>query len=1324
MELTSDQSRGIKAFIQDWSKNATFELETSFGAGGVVDSNTFLQIAQRLRTKGFRVLAQEDYLNILTPNQVRFTLQGLGILQNYCKDNTLDGKIFSAMVKDRTYQQGNNIDIREYDIRVKMRREVELSKEDHRVADIISKWNTQQKAFRLIRRWSFEGKGIRVDLSMVRQSPSDAKGQFQWSTTFLERNILPEVPRYEVEVELLHNTEDTDTAEKALASLIRGMGEVQRAIQKNSLLIRTSVIQSVRKDYMELVGTDKFRGVGPVTLQVQNMIEQVEDGVPNVRTGYNVTDKADGLRALGYVNPKGELFLLDQSMNVYRTGLTNDACANSLVDGEWVTFTKEGEAINHYLIFDIYYYEQKAVSHLPFMTFKEHQPDLGSENRYSTMLKWDTDWKKDVQVAKGVTESNRLMVALKRFEFAEDRRIFLGCAQILNQNETRLYHTDGLILTSNSEPIPNKAGVRFNQQFKWKPAIDNTVDFLITYERNAEFSSLDQISNGIDPESNGDIRYKTMRLYVGSAKGAGNDNPRAVILDRLEIVKEREVDTKYKPNLFTPLDFQDTMANTCHVLVQRNPDTGEEYTVTEDTEEPIPNRSIVEMRYDPSREPGWRWIPARIRHDKTERLLRAMARGGTIKYSGMMNDEAVANSVWNSIHDPVTESMIRNGSEQPTELEMKDILKIRESDMGKKYYERKAPKENLVLIKGLQDFHNKYIKNELLLQNGLKGGNKTILDLACGKGGDLYKWINGQARYVMGVDYAADNITNPQDGAYKRYVEAIIKFRNRTLPQMVFAIGNSAKRIIDGEAGANPEERDILRSVFGRSEPEGPVPSYVQQVMAGTFRAGADLAACMFALHYFFKDEAMLGGFLRNLEETVKPGGLFMGCCFDGDKVFSLLRGVQKGHSKTGSEGDVPIWTITKEYDHDMLVPDETSVGLSINVEFISIGSAQREYLVSFEFLKKKMKEIGFRLLDEHECKELHLKESTNTFDVSYNMTAKKYPMPDAVKQFSFLNRWFIFKRDREQPDVPAIELEDVADLPSVKAEAPSAKPAVPSVKPLAKPAVPSVKAEAVPSAKPAVPSVPSVKPSEAKSMKKKVIEEEKKDDSVAPSVLPEASRTFTKAELFEFGSDVPDRDSLEIKDPFASKYMALIAPFPIPDPDDATLVYPSVDHFLAGMRIKHASNRPEQAVSLFGRGSQLHQAFLSKRRVGSIKSESPKDFELRTDEATEIRKRLTKTALASSKTVLDDAKWNQVKDRFLMEGLRYRWEHDQRFHTIVEAARNRGKYLLFTVSSTARNAFASELGGTRSMAAATAGQIVGQNKVGRFIMELAGFQF
>ena len=275
MDLTLDQSKQLSGFVQDWYTHPLLELEATFGQGGVVDSNTFLHIAQRIRAKGWKVLPQQDYLNILTPNQIRFTLDGLGIIQSYCRDDHLDGKDFTSMMKDRAFPE-SNVDLREYHMRVKMRRESPLGQEDPRIVDLLKQWPTLRKAFRLIRRWSFEGHGIRVDLSMVRQSPYVAgRSEYVWSQRFLQHNVLMEVPRYEVEVELLHGTEHTSSPERALTSLIRGCGEILRAIQKNSLLIRASVAQKVRSEYEIMTGSEKFRGVGPVTLQVKNMTKDI-----------------------------------------------------------------------------------------------------------------------------------------------------------------------------------------------------------------------------------------------------------------------------------------------------------------------------------------------------------------------------------------------------------------------------------------------------------------------------------------------------------------------------------------------------------------------------------------------------------------------------------------------------------------------------------------------------------------------------------------------------------------------------------------------------------------------------------------------------------------------------------------------------------------------------------------------------------------------------------------------------------------------------------------------------------------------------------------
>lgn len=1316
MDLTSDQFKVATKFVQDWFKDKKLELETTFGAGGVIDSTTFLQIAQRLRNKGFEVIPQDDRLSIITPNHIRLSLLGLGVLQQYCKDDTLEGKPFSAMFKDRAFPD-SNLDLKEYDIRFKIRREEDLSPSDPRVAVLLTNWDKQKKAFRLIRRWTFRGKGIRIDMSMVRQTPNiPGRGEFQWSTSFQQNNVFNEVPRYEVEVELLHDTEYTDSPEKALKALIGGVGEVQRAIQKNTLLIRNSVINAVRNEYQIMTRSEKFRGVNPVTLKTRNITEEVDPDVVNIRSGYNVTDKADGLRAMGFVNKAGEFFLIDMSLNVYRTGLRNKKCAESLVDGEWVTISKDGNAINHYLIFDIYYAkDKKNVSSLPFVTYKNDIIDIEAESRHNAIRKWYEDWREDGEIiAKGLTEGTRLIVSVKRFQFAtaNNATIFRACAAILDT--ARIYNTDGLIITTNSDPIPDRPGVRWIKQFKWKPSKDNTVDFLINFERDTNIPTIDKITTTIHPSSDNTIQYKTMRLYVGSDKDAAFDNPRLTILLQQPIPTEKGTN-KYKPALFNPMEFPDTMANTCNVSIEVDPETGEEYVSTEDSKEPIQDRSIVEMRYDPSRDSGWRWIPTRIRHDKTERLIKASLKKGPIKYSGMMNDEGVANDVWDSIHNPITESMIRSGNEQPSEEESKVLLKLHDTDVGKKYYERKAPKEDIGLVQGMLDFHNKYIKNEILLKRALRGGNKHVLDLACGKGGDLYKWLFNRARYVVGIDTAGENITNPNDGAYKRYIEAVVEFGYDRVPKMVFVIGNSSKNIVSGEAGATPEERDILRNVFGKYEPEGSVPKYVQSVMAGTYRAGTDVAACMFALHYFFENQATLEGFIKNLSETVKIGGLFIGCCFDGDKVFNLLRGLDRGRSKSGTIGDTPVWTITKDYDREELLPDDESVGLAIDVEFISIGTTHKEYLVPFELLKKKLKAIGFELLEKKALEDFGLNASTNTFNVSYEMIQgireggkkrnegrRTYTMPDAVKEFSFLNRWFIFKRMGEVgiSEIPKIEL-DVPKITEVDV------------------------------------GLEEIKREESKRAESKGAEESKgeedetKEDSASETgasdigaILPPRDKKFSDVEIFRFGIDARQLDILHVKDAKGNndinvgRWLGLAAPFPQIDPDDSSIKYPSIEHYLAAMKFKLASNKPDLAKTLMSTSGQIHQKFLRKRRIEQIKQESPPDFELLGEEAVEVRKIMTKKELNSFRVVIDEDKWIPIKDRILMDALKYRWEHDKRFRDTVEAARNAGKYMLY---STKIKSVASELGGVRDISSS---KISGENKVGRFIMELAGFKF
>lgn len=64
--------------------------------------------------------------------------------------------------------------------------------------------------------------------------------------------------------------------------------------------------------------------------------------------------------------------------------------------------------------------------------------------------------------------------------------------------------------------------------------------------------------------------------------------------------------------------------------------------------------------------------------------------------------------------------------------------------------------------------------------------------------------------------------------------------------------------------------------------------------------------------------------------------------------------------------------------------------------------------------------------------------------------------------------------------------------------------------------------------------------------------------------------------------------DKLAIGDKGAARWLAPTAPFPIQDSEGT--VYPSMDHYLAGMRFKLASNKPEIASAVFARDGTIHQ--------------------------------------------------------------------------------------------------------------------------------------
>jgi hypothetical protein len=1289
MELYSAEAKGLGVLIKDWFSHPETELEATFGVKGKVDVGTFLDIVGRLKAKGYVAKPQVDRLSIILPDQVRFQINGFGVIQQYCRDDRIVGKPFEAMIKDRTVGQASNLDLEEYNVRIKSRRELPLDKNDPKIQEILSTWGQQKKAFRLIRRWSFEGNGVVFDLSMVRSTPQDMRGQFRWARRFSSFNIVSSAPEYEVEVELLR--EGATTVDKATQNLIAGLTNVLRGMQKNVLLIRKSARTTILDQYRELVKTDQFRGVAPVTLETQHMMSTIEENESNIRTGYNVTEKADGLRVHAFCDKRGELYMIDMGMNVYRTGLAQPDCKMSLLDGEYVTRDKDNKAIQQLLLFDIYHGPGgEDVTRMPFF-----------EGRHKRLQGWMEMWTHEGGpkiVATGITPRTQTQVAMKKFVFAagstekRDDSIFRAAAQVLDTSYP--YYVDGLIFTPNSLPLPQKAGIGFKAQFKWKPVEDNTIDFLVITEKDAETKRVDKVQTSIHPDSGETVSYKILRLFVGSAGEDAVADPRSVVLfeqqgqqqqqqqQGQQQGRQQQQKNEYRPVLFNPKENPDTMASFCYVAVQNDLDTGEQYILTERSKEAIRDRSIVEMAYDPARSPGWRWYPIRVRSDKTERLMKGIL-------ARTLNSEKVGESVWNSINDPVTESMIRTGNDEPLQEEISALLKTagERAEIGKKYYERKAPKQDLIRVRGMRDFHNRWIKDMVLYGPVLKPGGKSILDVAVGKAGDLQRWRRGRAGFVFGVDYSGENIRDADDGAYRRLLDTMRTSPPGTVAPMFFAIGDSSKNLATGEAGATNEERDIMRTILGKAAPEGTVPPLVEKMGAGRLRAGVDVITCMFAIHYFFQTPETFSGFLRNIQENLKLGGYFMGCAFDGEAVFELLRGVQQGQSKIGVEDDTSLWKIIKGYSEEEIPLHDAGFGLPIDVEFITIGAAHREYLVPFKLLEEKMKTIGCELVKPEGLRELGLANSTATFYESYKMAAKagkKFAMGDAVKQFSFLNRWFIFKRTSDGTTAPASV---VAAAAAEGAEGLTAAERAQAQE--------EGQAQGQPQGQPQGQAQPQ------------------------PQATAGPDYRYAATEVINFYTDAGLNDKLGIKDPGFARYLAPSTYFSIPDQDDPKVTYPSLEYYIAAMKYKVATNKPEFAKTLFSRDGSLFYKYVNRRteetKAGAKKLSDDREIAILKDETVDIRKETTSAGFKRNKAVFNEVAWNEQQDALLRYAMTYRYDKDPRYRKIIEAARAQHKYLLYYTPSGA----ASELGGRRR---ANDNRIEGQNKIGKMMMEIAGF--
>ena len=410
------------------------------------------------------------------------------------------------------------------------------------------------------------------------------------------------------------------------------------------------------------------------------------------------------------------------------------------------------------------------------------------------------------------------------------------------------------------------------------------------------------------------------------------------------------------------------------------------------------DQMVVEFRYDMSKPGMWKWIPMRVRYDKTADFRTGNGVGA--------NDFKTANNNWHSIHNPVTEHMISTGQGIPG-IEVSDDV----------YYNSVTADK---MTQRMRDFHNLYVK-KALIQGVSKKGN-ILIDYACGKAGDFPKWIGAELSFVFGIDISSDNIENRLNGACARYIN--FRMTNKKIPYVLFVNGNSALNIRSGTNMFNDKANQITKSVFGTIGVDKSLGSAVVR-QHGKGNNGFDVSSCQFAMHYMFENKKTFYNFIRNVSECTKLYGYFIATCYDGKTIFNILKRKQQGESKEIYIDDKKVWSVTKKYDSDSFESDDSCLGYKIDVYQDSINQTLSEYLVNFDFLTSTMDKYGFTLITRDEAKHMKLPEGSGMFSELFNAMeneVKKNPekkndykealsMRDYEKEISFLNRYFVYKK-------------------------------------------------------------------------------------------------------------------------------------------------------------------------------------------------------------------------------------------------------------------------------------------------------------------------
>jgi hypothetical protein len=891
-------------------------------------------------------------------------------------------------------------DVNDYNFRVRLSKEEDVTKDELKTLKSLTNKDGDSIVFRYKQRLT-----LTVDNSASHSINIDA------TTTKMHKsinNIHSAVPVHEIEIDYTSSKSSNAHLEKIFIEV----STLLKIFQQSNFIISDTETKLVLDKYNIVLGIDKkmtnLDGRRSQSLEVQHVV----DKLPN---RYAVTDKADGERYFLVIFDL-KVYLISYNLEVKYTGhkLADKLSKynNTILDGEYIYIESENRHI--FMAFDCLYTGTMDVRKLSSFTDRLKYADeviekcfIAANHTDYKMKQYNGDFtinkiidfhKKEMgeylsALVKNIKIDKKMLLVRRKYFISvtggKPNEIFkyarlLWNEYIYNKSNNCPYMLDGMMFHPLEQRYTTKDHDTKYVEYKWKPPEKNSIDFYVQFERSRDTGKIITVYDNSNEDYARSKPYRICNLYVGKRQ-SGAEKP----------VLFQEDNRKYMAHLFVEDgEARDQIGNI------------------------INDGTVVEFYYnmDASIPDVYRWVALRTRHDKTESVIRFGKKYG--------NYETVANKVWRSIINPfVYDDIIilandgqyeKHNNTLRNKIDHSLILSEKKENI---YYQIRTN-----LAKPMRQFHN-YIKSILIYthcDHTYESKKLTVLDIACGRGGDIMKFYHATVEYSVGIDVDNEGLTSPIDGATSRYYQLKKSYPN--FPRMFFIHAdasallnyNNQNKVL---GGMTPKNKTLINKFFEQTD-----------------RKLFDRVNCQFALHYFLEDDTTWSNFCENIDNNLKPGGYALFTCFDARKVISLLNNKnnmtihytnQKGEKRV-------LFDIVKKFDDSVLKQEMIGVGHAIDVHNaidFQEGVYKTEFLVDMQFLLFEFKKrCNMTLVDTdtfdnqfyiHKDYFGHIiKYEENPKTQQFLMkTAEFYNQEDNVNKASFqlssLNRYYIFRKDQ-----------------------------------------------------------------------------------------------------------------------------------------------------------------------------------------------------------------------------------------------------------------------------------------------------------------------